>query len=89
MKKLFELLLDNQFTCYVTVNPEFLSNIRKCKWKLVSKTQEGVCQIKQIGHLPGVGTVWYYPNGVVNILSQNLMATQSNWDIAYSTRRYK
>ena len=32
--KMWELLLDNQSTCDVIINPSTLKNIRKCKWTL-------------------------------------------------------
>jgi hypothetical protein len=36
-----------------------------------------------------VGTVWYYPNGVANILSQHRMVVNSGWDVDYTSRIYK
>ena len=41
-----------------------------------------------IADMPGVGTVWFYPHGVANVLSQFSMATHSRWSIGYSTKRF-
>lgn len=63
----FDVLCDNQSTSHVIVEQLFVRNVRTCKWTLVLKTQAGVCRIDQIADLPGVGTVWFYPEGVANI----------------------
>ena len=87
--KLFDVLLDSQSTCDVIVNGIFVTNIRKSKMTLVLRTQAGKCRIDMVADLPGVGTVWYYPAGVANILSQHRMVVNSNWDVEYSSRSYK
>jgi hypothetical protein len=79
--KLFDLLLHSQSTCDVIVNGIFVTNIRKSKMTLVLRTQAGECRIDMIADLPGVGTVWYYPSGVANILSQHRMVVNSGWDV--------
>ena len=84
-----EILLDSQSPADVIVNLMFVINIRLCKWILRLLTQIGDCCINLIADLPGVGTVWFYPPGVANILSQYRMAVFSNWDIEYSTKRFK
>ena len=89
LRKLLELLLDNCSTCDVIVNGDFLLNIRKCDWTLALKTQAGDCKIDQIGGLPGVGTVWYHPEGVANILSLHRMAVNCRWDIDYTTKQFQ
>jgi hypothetical protein len=71
------------------VNGAFVINIRQSKMTLVLRTQAGKCRINMIADLPGVGTVWYYPQGVANILLQHRMAVNSNWDIDYSSKMYK
>jgi hypothetical protein len=86
---LFDVLCDNQSTCDVIVNGAFVVNIRQSKMTLVLRTQAGECRISMIADLPGVGTVWYYPNGVANILSQHRMVVNSGWDVDYSSRTYK
>ena len=56
---------------------------------LVLRTQSGSFRISQIADLPGVGTVWYYPEGAENILSQNRMVVNSGWDVQYNWTRYQ
>ena len=85
---LFQVLLDSQSTSDVFVNPAFLTNIRKCKWTLKLRTQSGVCSINMVGDLPGVGTVWYYPKGVANILSQHRVITLSKWRVKFDSAMY-
>ena len=36
-----------------------------------------------------MGTVWFYPKGMANILSQNRMVVNSGWDVDYSTKSYR
>ncbi|OEU11892.1 hypothetical protein FRACYDRAFT_245012 [Fragilariopsis cylindrus CCMP1102] len=86
---IFDILCDNQSTCDVIVNSSMVSNIRKAPMALRLRTQAGDCRITQIADLPGVGTVWYYPEGVANILSQHRMVVNSGWDIEYSTKRFR
>jgi hypothetical protein len=86
---LFDVLCDSQSTCDVIVNGIFVINIRPSKMTLVLRTQAGECRINMIADLPGVGTVWYYPNGVANILSQHRLVVNSGWDIEYSSKKYR
>ena len=58
------------------------------KWTLRLRTQSGECRIVMIADMPGIGTVWFYPEGVANILSQFSMAAYSKWTIDYSTKRF-
>ncbi|OEU08874.1 hypothetical protein FRACYDRAFT_249219 [Fragilariopsis cylindrus CCMP1102] len=58
---IFDILCDNQSTCDVIVNSSMVSNIRTAPMALRLRTQAGDCRITQIADLPGVGTVWYYP----------------------------
>ena len=51
------------------------------------KTQAGICRIDQIADLPGVGTVWFYPEGVANILSMNKLIMGSGWDIDFHRKK--
>jgi hypothetical protein len=86
---LFDILCDNQSTCDVIVNGSMVMNIRKSRVALRLRTQAGECRIDHIADLPGVGTVWYYPNGVANILSQHRMVVNSGWNIEYSSKKYR
>ncbi|OEU10337.1 hypothetical protein FRACYDRAFT_247347 [Fragilariopsis cylindrus CCMP1102] len=86
---IFDILCDNQSTCDVIVNSSMVINIRTSHRALRLRTQAGDCRITLIADLPGVGTVWYYPEGVANILSQHRMVVNSGWDIEYSTKRFR
>jgi hypothetical protein len=86
---LFDILCDNQSTCDVILNGSMLVNIRNPSVVLPLRKQVGECRINQIANLPGVGTAWYYPDGVANILSQHLMVVNSGWDIEYSSKLYR
>ena len=86
--ELFQVLLDSQLTVNVFINPAFLRNIRKSKWTLKLRTQAGMCTIDQVGDLPGVGVVWYYPDGVANIISQHRAITLSKWRVSFDSDLY-
>ena len=51
---LWRILLDSQHACSIIINDNLLTNIRKCKWKLRLKTQEGEFCIDQIDQMKGV-----------------------------------
>ena len=38
--------------------------------------------------MKSVGTIWYHPEGVVNILLQYIIAQYSRWSINYSTDKF-
>ena len=71
------------------INEAMVINIRDCVMILVLRTQLGSCRITQIADLPGVGTVWYYPEGATNILSQYRMVVNSGWDVQYNSKIYQ
>ena len=52
------------------------------------RMQAGVCSIDKIANLPRVGIVWYYLDGVANILSSHKLIVDSKWKMNYSTDRY-
>ena len=85
----FEVILDSQSTCDVIINKAMVINIRDCVIILVLQTQSGSCQITQIAYLLGVGTVWYYPEGAANILSQYRMVVNSVWDVQFNLKHYR
>ena len=51
------VLLDNQSTCDVVVNGDFMKNIRTRDWTLRFRTPIGVFRITMIGEMHDVGTV--------------------------------
>ena len=84
----YQLLNDNQSTSDIIVWEGFVINIRECTWTLVLRTQSGVCKINQIADMPGVGTVWYYPEGAANILSGHRLVVNSGWSVKQDSDRY-
>ena len=70
----FDVLCDNQSTCDVIVNKNFVENsIRKCSMTLILQTHAGLYRINKVSDLPGVAIVWFYPEGVSSILLQHGM----------------
>ena len=63
------MLLDSQSTIDVFCNAELLENIRKSDTSLNIRCNAGVRTTDWKGYLPGYGWVWYYPEGIANILS--------------------
>ena len=84
----YQILNDNQSTSDIIVYEGFVVNIRECSWTLVLRTQSGVCRINQIADMPGVGTVWYYPEGAANILSGHRLVVNSGWSVKQDSDRY-
>jgi len=63
------ILLDSQSTVNVFSNEKLISNIRELKHILTLHYNAGKVSVTQKGDLRGYGTVWYYPEGIANILS--------------------
>jgi Zinc knuckle len=72
------ILLDNQSTVNVFANRKLLKNIRTTNRIMVIRCNAGVTRTNMIGDLPGYsGEVWFYPDGIANILSYADMAQQN------------
>ena len=84
----YQILNDNQSTSDIIVWEGLVINIRECSWTLVLQTQSGVCKIDKIADMPGVGTVWYYPEGAANILSGHRLVVNSGWSVKQDSDRY-
>ena len=63
------MLLDSQATIAVISNGEFLTNIHHVKTTLHIRCNVGVKTTTMRGNLSRYGPVWYFPNGITNILS--------------------
>ena len=63
------ILLDSQLTLDVLSNKKLLTNMKDAKWTLTLYCNTGKAIVSQKGDLKGYGTVWFYPDGIANILS--------------------
>ena len=63
------ILLDSQSTVDVFSNPRLLTNIRDVKKSLTLYCNAGKAIVTKKGDLKGYGMVWFYPEGIANILS--------------------
>jgi len=62
------ILLDCQSTVDVFSNNKLITNIRESKRVITLHCNAGKVYVTQKGDLRGYGTVWYYPDGIANIL---------------------
>ena len=63
------ILLDSQSTIDVFSNPELLTKVHMIDTTLRIRCNAGVKTTNYRGYLNGYGWVWYYPQGIANILS--------------------
>ncbi|GAX20129.1 hypothetical protein FisN_17Lu131 [Fistulifera solaris] len=63
------ILLDTQSTVSVFNNPQYLYNIRKSDEVLRAVTNGGYQDSYMVGEFPNLGTVWFNPESIANILS--------------------
>jgi len=64
-------------------NPHLLTNICNSKTTLTLHSNAGKAIVMQKGDLKGYGTVWYYPEGIANILS--LHKVQEKYKVTYDS----
>jgi hypothetical protein len=79
-------LLDSQSTVEVFKNKKLLKSICDAKKALSLHCNEGIATVNKIGDLPGYGTVWFYEDGIANILSLNNV--KKKYHVTYDSTDY-
>jgi hypothetical protein len=79
------LLLDNQSTVDVFVNPDLLCNLREVPCHLDVHCNAGSRHTNIVGDLPGYGTVWLDEGGISNILS--LSRVSQRYHVSYDSEQ--
>ena len=77
------LLLDSQSTVDVFCNADLLEGIHKVNTTLTIRCNAGRKTTHWKGYLPGYGKVWYYPEGIANILS--LSRVKQRYRVTYDS----
>ena len=70
------MLLDSQSTIDIFCNKKLLKRIYKSTSTLTIRCNAGVRQTNLWGYVSGYGWVWYYPDGIANILSLSRVKEQ-------------
>ena len=63
------VLLDNQSTVDLFCNSSLLTKISQARQTLHISCNAGIVPISMFGFLKVYGTVWFHPEGIINILS--------------------
>ena len=79
------ILLDSQSTVDMFKNKKLLKNIHDAK-KALSLHCNAIATVNNIGDLPGYGTVWFYEDGIANILSLNNV--KKKYRVTYDSNAY-
>ena len=80
------ILLDSQSTVDVFKNKKLPKNIHDAKKALSLHCNAGIATVDKIGDLPGYGTVWFYKDGIANILSLNNV--KKKYRVTYDSTAY-
>ena len=80
------ILLDSQSTVDVFMSKKLLKNICDVKKTLSLHRNAGVTTVNKIGDLPGYGTVWFYEDGIANLLSLNNV--KKKYSVTYDSTAY-
>ena len=78
------VLIDNQSTVDLFYNDKLLTNVRKVNDHIIVHCNAGKVRVNMMGELPGYGDVWYYPDGIANILS--LFRVSLKFHVQYDSR---
>jgi len=65
---------------------ETTKNIHDAKKALSLHCNAGIAMVNKIGDLPGYGTVWFYEDGIANILSLNNV--KKKYRVTYDSTAY-
>jgi hypothetical protein len=81
------ILLDSQASCNIICNPDMVCDIMKEPngESITLHCNAGVMVIDTIATLPGFGTVWFYADGIANILS--LACVSDKYRITMDTKK--
>ena len=78
------VVLDSGSTDHIIKDKELLTNIRYTPNDVLDvETNGGNYVVNQKGTLPGVGTVWYSPKSVINVLSLKHMNAHTDYKVDY------
>ena len=78
------VLLDSQSAIDLFCNSDFLTHIRTLNEMLQIFCNAGSTYTNMVGDLEGYCTVWYYPEGIVNILSLDIVSRK--YYVQYDSR---
>ena len=81
------ILFDTGSTHHAFCNSNLLKDIRHSDKPLTMNTNAGdfVCHGK--GTFPGIGRVWYNPNGIINVLSGGLLEGNDKLEVTKSRKK--
>ena len=77
-------MIDNQSTVDLFYNSDLLTNIREVDDYIIVHCNAGNIKVQMMGDLPGYGAVWYYEDGIANILS--LFRVSLRFHVQYDSR---
>jgi len=80
------ILLESQSTVVVFKNKKLLKNIRDAKKALSLHCNARIAMVNKVSDLPGYGTVWFYEDGIANILSLNNV--KKKYRVTYDSTAY-
>ena len=80
------ILLDSQSTVDVFKNKKLLKNICDAKEALSLHFNAGIAMVNKIRDQLGYGTVWFYEDGIANILA--LSNVEKKYQVTYDSTAY-